>query len=107
MIAETQIENQKVSIGDIFVNTWGYDQTNVDFYKVVGMTNKSIKIRELNKRTTETGFMCGHSVPLSGFNSDKIITKRLKWYEKKVYINMEFGWCELWDGTPKGCSWSA
>lgn len=37
-----------VKVGDFFVCSWGYDQTNVDFYKVVGMTpsGKSVKVQK-------------------------------------------------------------
>jgi hypothetical protein len=35
-----------VKVGDYFVSSWGYDQTNVDFYKVVAVTAKSIKVQE-------------------------------------------------------------
>jgi hypothetical protein len=26
---------EKVEVGTIFVSSWGYDQTNIDFYKVL------------------------------------------------------------------------
>jgi hypothetical protein len=35
----------EVEVGSIFVCSWGYDQTNVDFYKVVSRTAKSVKIQ--------------------------------------------------------------
>ena len=31
-----------VEVGDIFGASWGYDQTNVDFYKVVRVSAKSV-----------------------------------------------------------------
>jgi hypothetical protein len=36
-------------VGDIVVNTWGYEQTNVDFYKVISMTGKTIKVQEIGE----------------------------------------------------------
>jgi hypothetical protein len=35
-----------VAVGDFFVRSWGYDQTNVDFYKVVGLTPKGVKVQK-------------------------------------------------------------
>ncbi len=32
------VEELGIKVGDIFVESWGYDQTNVNFYKVVGVT---------------------------------------------------------------------
>lgn len=36
----------KVAVGDTFVCSWGYDQTNIDFYRVVGLTPKGVKIQK-------------------------------------------------------------
>ena len=41
------------SIGDVIVNTWGYEQTNVDFYQVVSMTNRQIKVSEISSKMVE------------------------------------------------------
>ncbi len=37
-----------VKVGDIFVRSWGYDQTNVDFYEIVEVskTGKTAKARK-------------------------------------------------------------
>lgn len=34
-----------IKVGDFFVASWGYEQTNIDFYKVVGLTPKGVKIQ--------------------------------------------------------------
>jgi len=34
-------------IGDIFVNSWGYDQTQVDFYQVIDITTKSVVLQAI------------------------------------------------------------
>lgn len=38
----------QVQVGDFFVCSWGYDQTNVDFYRVVGVTpsGKSVRVQQ-------------------------------------------------------------
>lgn len=43
----TETEVPVVKVGDFFVSSWGYDQTNIDFYKVVGITKsgKSVKVQ--------------------------------------------------------------
>ena len=33
--------------GEVFVSTWGYDQTNVDFYEVVEIKGKMVVVREI------------------------------------------------------------
>lgn len=42
-----------VSVGDFFVCSWGYDQTNIDFYKVVALTPKGIKIQKWQSAMAE------------------------------------------------------
>lgn len=40
-----------VEVGSVFVSSWGYDQTNVDFYKVVGLTPKGVKVQQWSSAT--------------------------------------------------------
>lgn len=37
--------------GDILYCSWGYDQTNIDFYQVVSVVGKAVVIREISKKT--------------------------------------------------------
>ncbi len=36
-----------LKVGDILYTSWGYDQTNVDFYEVVEVMDKAVRIREI------------------------------------------------------------
>ncbi len=36
-----------VKVGDIFVESWGYDQTNVDFYQVTKTMKKMVEIKPI------------------------------------------------------------
>lgn len=48
----TVTEAVEVKVGDFFYSSWGYDQTNIDFYKVVGTTKsgKSVKVQPWTSR---------------------------------------------------------
>ncbi len=48
-------ENDKVNLGDCFNTSWGYDQTNVEMFKVVGFTKsgKSAIVRQIGIKTKE------------------------------------------------------
>jgi hypothetical protein len=48
-------------IGDILYSSWGYEQTNVDFYQVVGKTDKTITVREIAKEYKELGWLRSNS----------------------------------------------
>jgi hypothetical protein len=43
-------------IGDIFRSSWGYDQTNVNYYQVVALRGKSqVVLREIGKEREDAG----------------------------------------------------
>lgn len=43
-----------VVVGDIFVNSWGWEQTNVEFYQVVAKpTAKTVIVREIGQNVVE------------------------------------------------------
>ena len=48
MSVDTITAPATVKVGDFFYSSWGYDQTNVDFYKVVGLTpsGKSVRVQK-------------------------------------------------------------
>ena len=78
---QRELENiekaKNVKIGDVFACSWGYDQTNVDFYQVVKRSPKTVTLREIEKtQTGETGFMSGEVKPvLNAFIGDPIRRK--------------------------------
>ena len=51
-----------VKVGDVFVESWGYDQTNVDFVEVVSITKSGKSVRVLPIGSREVGL--GHSTRL-------------------------------------------
>lgn len=62
---KNQIDNfNKVQIGDIYVNTWGYDQTNQDFYQVVDKRGKSVYFRKINGKIVVNKYDRGYCIPL-------------------------------------------
>lgn len=94
--------------GDILYDSWGYEQTNVDFYEVVEVrTASTIVIRQIAQDTEETSFMSGHTTPRPGEFIGEPIIKRIQWYEGRPYIKSEFGCISKWDGKPVHCSWYA
>lgn len=40
--AEEKAKGHPLKVGDILVSTWGYDQTNVNFYRVVKLNGKTM-----------------------------------------------------------------
>jgi hypothetical protein len=52
------VNEHGVEVGDFFVSSWGYDQTNIDFYKVVAVTPKGVKVQKWSKAVVS-----GHGAP--------------------------------------------
>lgn len=56
----------KLQPGTILYRTWGYEQTNCDFYEVVRVLARMIEVREIAADTAETHFMQGLASPCKG-----------------------------------------
>lgn len=55
--------NHDVKSGDIFRCSWGYDQTNIDYYQIISVAGQMATICAIGCDSEETGFMQGESVP--------------------------------------------
>ena len=58
---KTETQNEcGVKVGDIFSASWGYEQTNVDFFQVIALVGKtSVRVREVYPRMIEENPTCG------------------------------------------------
>ncbi len=52
-----------LKVGEILYTSWGYDQTNTEFYVVTRVSGKRVWIREIAADYEQTGFMSGKSWP--------------------------------------------
>lgn len=101
-----QIADEKtVKVGSIFSESWGYEQTNIDFYQVVEMKGSMVTLREISQQKTYDGPMTGKCTPIKdSFVDAEPFRKKLKTTKDgTAYVNSKFstGWCKLYDGTPK------
>ena len=97
-------------VGDVLVSTWGYDQTNVDFWRVVGLTpsGKSARIVPAGSRVVEQ-FTGGESVVPGAlvWEQDDVTTSLVRWYdcrgEREWCVGVPRGYkntARPWDGRP-------
>lgn len=104
-----------LKVGDIITNSWGYDQTNVDWYRIVRTSRTFVWIQPICAQVEETGFMSGPSEPridTTDSNPDNWGFKDAKGSVEKHkaegnHVSMRFGCGSKWDGQPKYCSWYA
>ena len=95
----------KVKVGDIFVSHWGYEQTNVDFYRVVELTKKSLRYVPLKALRRYTGPMEGTSLPdltvkgLDGVTKTALIRVD---YKGEVHFKLtSYSHAWKWGGSPE------
>lgn len=91
-------------VGDIVYDSWGYDQTNIDWYQVVKCTPKSVVIRRIAGEITEKeNTMSGQSTPLIHCFTGTPIRKRVQ--PGTCDLASNHGCMRKWDGKPKYVSW--
>ncbi len=76
------VGNHDFKVGDALYSSWGYDQTNIDFFEVVEILPKSVKVRPISQIMIEGshGFMCEHVKPAFGKYTGEAETKLVKAY---------------------------
>ena len=93
----------KLQVGHVLASSWGYDQTNVDYYQVVGLVGKrSVQIRRIGGTLSEgDSMLSGKVVPLiDSFHGD-VTTHRVS---EANSIKVGHQCASLWDGRPMYCS---
>jgi hypothetical protein len=97
-------------VGLILVASWGYDQTNVDFYEVVEVLGKSmVRIEEIGSQAANDQSAGGSS--MSNYVVPDVDSRSGKFQRCKVsFGRVKVSSCSSaspWDGKRKYCSWYA
>ena len=88
---------ESIKVGDIFVDSWGYDQTNVDFYLVTKKLKASIKIVKIGSKVVATSIGSEMVVPVP----DAVIGEEKTKIPQDGYIKTSsYSLARLWDGKP-------
>lgn len=93
---------RSLHVGDILYSSWGWEQTNIDFYQVIAIRGCTVQLRQLDQQITEDGYMCGTTVPVPDVFKGKALSRRMM----KDYIRIDsYRTAWKWDGQPLRCSW--
>lgn len=112
-LRETTPKSQPL-VGDILCCSWGYDQTNIDYYQVVAVTKASVKIREIAAQRVGGGTGYDEVAPVRDrFVEGNIPGSNKRWegkpITKRFRVCNHFGYsCNisdhssayLWNGKP-------
>lgn len=67
-----------LAVGDVLSCSWGYEQTNVDYFEVTRLVGaRSVEIRKIAAQSENTGSMQGICVPAKGRYIDEPMIKRV------------------------------
>ena len=98
-------------VGDILYSSWGYEQTNIEFYEIVATTAKTVTFREIAQHAKSEGFMSHEVTPRPGEYISKEYTRRVDACRRESsdkgavnFAEHEGGYVRrlwAWDGKPK------
>lgn len=108
-----QLKPHTFKVGDIITNSWGYDQTNVDWYRISKISEHYVWLQPVSGHTKETGFMCGNSMPHIDTSSNDPAQWGLQDLKKPAekhrasgeYVSMKYGSGKKWNGEKVYESW--
>lgn len=76
--AALAVPQTALAVGDVLVSSWGYEQTNYDYYQVIRLVGaRSVEIRKIASLSEETGFMQGDCVPSKNNFTGPAMVKRV------------------------------
>jgi uracil-DNA glycosylase len=89
--------------GDIMVCSWGYDQTNIDFYQIVEVRGKNVVIREIaSKIVGHEGAPQEEVMPVPNHFVGEPMVKRPGGSSGRPSVKVHsFASAHLWDGKPE------
>lgn len=113
--AIAQAENPTLDVGSVAVSTWGYDQTNVDFYVVLDRKVRKdgstwVKVQRIHAvQTPSEQYMQWYAVPFRSVAGELKLDERYspKWRKVSAYRAGEesfspqpYSWARSWTGSP-------
>lgn len=93
-------------VGDIVVNSWGYEQTNIEFYQVVKVTARTIMVKEIGQNMVEDS-MYAHGMAWKVVADKDNFVENGDEYKLRVYARGALSKPESyyhftkWDGSPE------
>ena len=92
-----------LKVDDILVASWGYDQTNIDFFQVIKVVGKKIVIRKIASKVVDSGSTQNKVVAVKdSFIDEPMIKIPKSGYNGKVVVKIaSYEYAYLWDGTPR------
>ena len=92
-------KNGAVEVGQIYYYSWGYDQTNIDYFQVVYIKGQTVKFRQICQTKEYVNYGGGNTMPKKDSFWGDEITKRMRLsYDGNVRFSMDCGILLKWEG---------
>jgi hypothetical protein len=105
VVPEPEPEPEPVKAGSIFSASWGYDQTNVDFYEVVKVSpsGKTVTLQEVGQHRQTSGHEpSDRVVPDRTIKKGQPFRRKLHVWPTGCAVSItSYSWASPWDGSPR------
>ena len=108
-LAERKQQPHGLAVGDVLTRTWGYEQTNVDFYQVVRLPSaRSAVVREIKQTETSDGALSLSGTVMPGIgdflpHAEEVLL-RAAGPNCLGSRSGRLGWLQKWNGKPQRVS---
>lgn len=102
---DTSAPDVTPQVGDILSSSWGYDQTNVDFYEVRKVMGSMIVLQKVENKIVRDSVSTVYVVPALGQYKGAPIRRKVgpRWNGEGYTVNISsYAGASKWDGTPMG-----
>ncbi|MGO1400976.1 MAG: hypothetical protein ACTHUY_01100 [Flaviflexus sp.] len=102
MSTSTAANVSVIAPGTIFASSWGYDQTNVDFYRVIKASAKTVTLAKIGQGVQSVDSWASECViPVKDQFEGEAFRRKINYSfgEPTVAIN-SYEYARLWDGKP-------
>ena len=104
---------EAIGVGDIVYNSWGWEQTNIDFYVVTRRTASTVNLCPIASKVVETTQYMSEKVVADTKHAAEVLEKygfttnvsenglkgkRVRNHDGFISIKMKHGYCGRWDG---------
>lgn len=91
-------------VGDYLYTNWGYDQTNIEFYRITRRTAKTVAVVRVECERNGRNELVPTTTPMSGIWAEAFTGKRIRpiseWSKGSIKLDyVRDAW--PWDGTLK------
>lgn len=83
-----------IAPGTVLVSSWGYDQTNVDFYVVIDATSKTVTVQELRSEVIDGERV----VPVPGSENGPVMRRRIIRCSDRPSVKIDGALAYPWTG---------